>query len=30
MLRVVKNIYDYRELMMTLAWKNIADRKSVV
>lgn len=26
MLRVVKNIYDYRELMMTLAWKNIALR----
>lgn len=26
MLRVIKNIYDYRELMMTLAWKNIAVR----
>ena len=26
MLRVAKNIYDYRELMATLAWKNIALR----
>jgi len=26
MLRVVKNLYDYRELMTTLAWKNIALR----
>ncbi|HNQ04171.1 MAG TPA: ABC transporter permease [Thiobacillaceae bacterium] len=26
MLKVVKNLYDYRELMLTLAWKNIALR----
>ena len=26
MLQVAKNIYDYRELMATLAWKNIALR----
>ncbi len=26
MLRVAKNVYDYRELMLTLAWKNIALR----
>ncbi len=26
MLRVAKNLYDYRELMLTLAWKNIALR----
>ncbi len=26
MLRVAKNLYDYRELMATLAWKNIALR----
>lgn len=26
MLRIAKNLYDYRELMMTLAWKNIALR----
>lgn len=26
MLRVAKNIYDYRELMMTLAWKSITLR----
>lgn len=26
MLRIAKNLYDYRELMFTLAWKNIALR----
>jgi lipopolysaccharide transport system permease protein len=26
MLRIAKNLYDYRELMLTLAWKNIALR----
>jgi len=26
MLRIAKNLYDYRELMYTLAWKNIALR----
>ena len=26
MLRVAKNLYDYRELFLTLAWKNIAVR----
>ncbi len=26
MLRVAKNLYEYRELMLTLAWKNIALR----
>ena len=26
MLAIVKNLYDYRELMTTLAWKNIALR----
>ena len=26
MLQIAKNIYDYRELMATLAWKNIALR----
>ncbi|OYY94871.1 MAG: ABC transporter [Hydrogenophilales bacterium 28-61-23] len=26
MLTVAKNLYDYRELMMTLAWKNVALR----
>ncbi len=26
MLRIAKNLYDYRELMVTLAWKNIALR----
>jgi len=26
MLRVAGNLYDFRELMMTLAWKNISVR----
>ena len=26
MLTIAKNLYDYRELMATLAWKNIALR----
>jgi lipopolysaccharide transport system permease protein len=26
MIRIAKNLYDYRELMLTLAWKNIALR----
>jgi len=26
MLRIAKNLYDYRELLMTLAWKNITVR----
>lgn len=26
MLRIAKNLYDYRELMLTLAWKNISLR----
>jgi len=26
MLTIAKNLYDYRELMITLAWKNIAQR----
>ncbi len=26
MLRIAKNLYDYRELMITLAWKNVALR----
>lgn len=26
MLRVAQNLYDYRELMLTLAWKNVAMR----
>ena len=26
MLRVAQNLYDYRELMVTLAWKNVAMR----
>lgn len=26
MLRAVKNLYDYRELMLTLAWKNVSLR----
>jgi len=27
MLNLAKNLYDYRELMATLAWKNIAMEK---